>query len=162
MLFGDVLAHIPQVVVVSTSLGTFPRPVPRPLPGVTLPASPECPTPLYWGWLWGGRSWSRSLTRGWSSAWTWVLALVNVRVVGFVPGHCRAIAAPLPRPLPGVPLPASPECLTPQTWGWLFDGRLVACSWSSLWSMVCSTRVFDVVGVAAGRSLGRPGGRRRC
>ena len=78
----------------STSLGTFPRPVPRPLPGVTLPASPECSTPQSRGWLWGGWPWSRSLTRGWSSVWTWVLALVNVRVVGFVPGHCRAIAAP--------------------------------------------------------------------
>ena len=32
MLFGEVSAYIPQVVVISTSLGTFPRPVPRPLP----------------------------------------------------------------------------------------------------------------------------------
>ena len=94
VLFGDVSAYIPQVVVISTSLGTFPRPVPRPLPGVTLPASPECPTPQSRGWLWGGWSWSRV--------------------------------------------------------------------WTSPVSMMCSTRVFDVVGVIAGRGVGRRAGRRRC
>ena len=94
MLFGDVSAYIPQVGVISTSLGTFPRPVPRPLPGVTLPASPECPTPLCRGWLWG-----------------W-LVVVEGMDVG--------------------------------------------------WSMMCSTRVFDVVGVIAGRGVGRRAGRRRC
>ena len=94
VLFGDVSAYIPQVVVISTFLGTFPRPVPRPLPGVTQPASPECPSPQFRGWLWGGWSWSRSLTRGWSSVWV--------------------------------------------------------------------TSVFDVVGVIAGRGVGRRAGRRRC
>lgn len=32
VLFGDVSAHIPQVVVMSTSLGVLPRPVSRPWP----------------------------------------------------------------------------------------------------------------------------------
>src|SRR5699024_12545965 len=32
VLFGEVLAYIPQVGVMSTSLGALPRPVPRPLP----------------------------------------------------------------------------------------------------------------------------------
>ena len=118
MLFGEVLTHIPQVAVMSTSLGTFPRPVPRPLPGVTLPASPECPSPQYWGWLWGGWSWSRSLTRGWSSVWSWVLALVGARCRGLCVGL-------LPRPLPGVTLPASPECPSPLCWGWLWGCRRV-------------------------------------
>lgn len=100
----------------STSLGALPRPVPRPLPGVTLPASPECPSPLYWGWLWGGWPWSRSLTRGSSSVWvtrvfdvvgviacllpcpvsmvwvTWVFEVVGVvagRGLGCSGGRCR-------------------------------------------------------------------------
>ena len=70
-MFGDVLAHIPQVVVMSTSLGALPRPVPRPLPGVTPPASPECPSPQYWGWLW---------------AWLVVVEVVDLGVVKCV-GH---------------------------------------------------------------------------
>ena len=94
VLFGEVLAHIPQVGVMSTSLGALPRPVPRPLPGVTPPASPECPSPQSRGWLWGGWPLPVSLTRGWSSVWV--------------------------------------------------------------------TRVFDVVGVIAGRGVGRRAGRRRC
>ena len=94
MLFGDVSAYIPQVVVMSTSLGALPRPVPRPLPGVTLPASPECPSPQSRGWLW--------------------------------------------------------------------DGRRAAYWWSWLWSIACASWVFDVVGVIAGRGVGRRAGRRRC
>ena len=136
----------------STSLGALPRPVPRPLPGVTLPASPECLSPLYWGWLWGGWLWSRSLAWGWSSVWAWVLALVGAR--------CRGLCVRLlPRPLPGVTLPASPECLSPQSRGWLWGGRRVACVWPWLLSMMCSTRVFEVVGVVGGRGLGRGEGR---
>src|SRR5699024_701665 len=90
----------------------------------------------------------RSLTGGWSSVWAWVLALVGAR--------CRGLRVGLlSRPLPGVTPPASPECSAPQTWGWLFDGRLVACWWSSLWSMAWASLVFDVVGVIVGRGLGR-------
>src|SRR5699024_10316160 len=37
--------------------------------------------------------WSRSLTRGWSSVWAWVLALVGARCRGLCVGL-------LPRPLP--------------------------------------------------------------
>ena len=93
VLFGEVAAYIPQVGVMSTSLGALPRPVPRPLPGVTPPASPECSTPQSRGWLWGGWPCSRSLTRGWSSVWAWVLALVGAR--------CRGLRVGLlSRPLP--------------------------------------------------------------
>ena len=155
VLFGDVSAYIPQVDVVSTSLGALPRPVPRPLPGVTLPASPECLSPLYWGWLWGGWLWSRSLTWGWSSVWAWVLALVGARCRGLCVGL-------LSRPLPGVTPPASPECSTPQCWGWLLGGRRVACVWPWPVPMACVIRVFDVVVVSADRSVGCPGGRCRC
>ena len=152
-MFGGVLAHIPQVDVVSTSLGALPRPVPRPPPGVTPPASPECSTPQSRGWLWGGWPWSRSLTRGWSSVcghgcWLWLVP----GAVGYVSGCCHA-------PCPGVTLPASPECLSPQCWGWLLGGRRVACWWPWLLSMMCSTRVFEVVGVVGGRGLGRGEGR---
>ena len=103
-MFGDVSAHIPQVVVMSTSLGALPRPVPRPLPGVTLPASPECLSPLSRGWLWGcqwvvtalltgGRYWCRwgwlfVCSRLWlcsmAEDWVVVLAVVVVDGVGFV------------------------------------------------------------------------------
>lgn len=38
----------------------------------------------------------------------------------------------------------------------------LACSWSFLVSMGLAFRVFDVVGVVAGRGLGRGGGRCRC
>src|SRR5699024_3065546 len=164
-----------------------PAPCRAPCPGVTLPASPECPSPQSRGWLWGGWSWSRVWAWRWSSVWAWVLALVGARCRGLCVGL-------LPRPLPGVTPPASPGCPTPQTWGWLFDGRLaacwwtpsvsmawaslvfdvvgvvagrgvgrrVACPWPSSVSVVCSTRVFDVVGVVAGRGVGCPGGRGRC
>ena len=96
VLFGDVLAHIPQVVVVSTSLGALPRPVPRPLPGVTLPASPECSTPQSRGWLWGGWPWSRSLTRGWSSVWVTRVFDVVVVVAGRGLGCLVSYSWPLP------------------------------------------------------------------
>ena len=73
-----------------------------------------------------------------------------------------ALPRPVPRPLPGVTLPASPECLSPQCWGWLLGCRRVACWWPWLLSMMCSTRVFDVVGVVAGRGVGCCAGRGRC
>ena len=37
--------------------------------------------------------------------------------------------------------------------------RCGSLCWPSLWSMVCSTRVFDVVGVSSGRGMGRSEGR---
>ena len=104
VLFGDVSAHIPQVVVMSTSLGALPALCRAPLPGVTPPASPECPTPLSRGWLWGcqwvvtalltgGRYWCRwgwlfVCSRLWlcsmAEDWVVVLAVVGVVGVGFV------------------------------------------------------------------------------
>src|SRR5699024_11845188 len=41
-------------------------------------------------------------------------------------------------------------------------GRCVVCVWPLSLSMVCSTRVFDSVGVVVGRGRGRRAGRRRC
>ena len=154
VLFGEVSAYIPQVGVMSTSLGTFPRPVPRPLPGVTRPASPECPSPQCWGWLWGGWSWSRVWTWGWSSVWvTRVFEVVGViagrgvgrrvayvwsssvlvgrvtrvfEVVGVPAGRGLGCRVSCSRPLPGVTLPASPECPSPLCRGWLWGCRRVA------------------------------------
>ena len=87
--------------------------------------------------------------------WAWVLALVGARCRGLCVGL-------LPRPLPGVTLPASPECLSPQSRGWLLGGRRVACVWPWPVPMACVIRVFDVVVVSADRSVGCPGGRCRC
>ena len=83
-------------------------------------------------------------------------------VVGVVAGRGLGGHVSCPRPLPGVTLPASPECLSPQSRGWLLGCRRVACWWPWLLSMMCSTRVFDVVGVVAGRGVGCPAGRGRC
>lgn len=176
------MAHIPQVGVISTSLGALPRPVPRPLPGVTLPASPECLSPQSWGWLWGGWSWSRSLTRGWSMVWvTRVFEGVGVTagrgvgcrvacswttsvsmacstrvfdVVGVTGGRGVGCRVSCSRPLPGVTRPASPECPSPQSRGLALGGWRVACWWSLLVSLVWAFRVFEVVGVLGGRGVG--------
>ena len=82
-MFGDMLAHIPQVVVISTSLGALPRPVPRPLPGVTPPASPECPTPLSRGWLLG----CRRVACWWPLLVSVGLAFRVFEIVGMVAGR---------------------------------------------------------------------------
>src|SRR5699024_8307176 len=98
------------------------------------------------------------------------LAVVVVDGVGFVGirgcgrgcwsrvGWSRVLSAPLP----GVTLPASPECLSPQSRGWLLGGWCVACVWSWLLLMSWVIRVFEVVGVVVGRGVGCPGGRGRC
>ena len=152
VLFGDVSAYIPQVVVISTSLGTFPRPVPRPLPGVTRPASPECPTPLCRGWLWGwlvvvegmgvgvvecvGHTsvrrrgcdcWPRCGSSCWPSSVLMAWASLVFEVVGVPAGRGLGGRVSCPRPLPGVTRPASPECPTPLCRGWLLGCRRVAC-----------------------------------
>lgn len=200
----------------STSLGALPRPVPRPLPGVTLPASPECPSPQSRGWLWGGWPWSRVWTWGWSSVW--VTRVFDV--VGVIAGRGvgRRVACLLPCPVSmvwvtwvfevvGVVAGRGLGCSAGRGWCWwcglrwcstlwawlLAEGWFVACPahapcpaspyrlrrsilrhcigagcgvdawvtywWSRLWSIVCVTWVFEVVGEVAGRELGRGVGR---
>lgn len=155
MLFGEVSAYIPQVVVISTSLGTFPRPVPRPLPGVTLPASPECPSPLYWGWLWGGyrvaRWWTTSVSMACSTRVFEVVVVAAGRGEGCPGGLFMAVVR-----VGGVGFGGVRGC------GYVQWPRTGSIRWPSLWSMVCSTRVFDVVGVVAGRGVGRFAGRSCC
>ena len=64
-----------------------------PLPGVTLPASPEYLSPLYWGWLWGGRStacpWTTSVSMVWVIRVFEVVGVTVGRGVGRPGGRCR-------------------------------------------------------------------------
>ena len=106
-------------------------------------------------WPWCGSScWPSSVLMAWAS--------LVFEVVGIVAGRGLGCRVSCPRPLPGVTQPASPECLSPQSRGWLWGCRRVACWWTTSLSIAYSTRVFDVVGVAAGRGVGCPGGRGRC
>lgn len=172
----------------STSLGALPRPVPRPLPGVTPPASPECPSPQSWGRLWGGcgvvgrgrgrwrRRWPMACStrvfevvgviagRGLGcpgGRWALLMAWTSLAfdVVGVPGGRGLGCRVSCSRPLLGVTLPASPECLSPQSRGWLWGCRRVAYVWSLPVSMAWVIRVFDVVGVVAGRGVGCGEGR---
>lgn len=192
----------------STSLGTFPRPVPRPLPGVTQPASPECPTPQSRGWLWSGwwvvevvdlgvvdgvghksvrccgrDCWPRVvvvvlLARGrlrcrrcvpqecsrlWACLlvedWVVLLAVVVVDGVCFVGvrGCGRGcwprggLSRRLLMAVVGVD-GAGFSCV--RGCGYVRWPRIGSLCWPTLWSMVCSTSVFDDVGVTAGRGVG--------
>lgn len=71
------------------------------------------------------------------------------------PAPCRALC-------PGADPPATPVCPAPLIRGWSWGGRRVACWWPLPLSTVWVIRVFDVVGVVAGRGLGCTGGRCRC
>ena len=106
--------------------------------------------------------WPRCGSSCWPSSVLMAWASLVFEVVGVVAGRGLGCRVSCPRPLPGVTLPASPECLSPQSRGWLLGCRRVACWWPWLLSMMCSTRVFDVVGVVAGRGVGCPAGRCRC
>src|SRR5699024_9226649 len=111
----------------------------------------------------GGRDW---WPRSWSSCWPSSLlmawASLVFEVVGVPAGRGLGGHVSCPRPLPGVTRPASPECPSPLYWGWLLGGWCVACVWSWLLLMSWVIRVFEVVGVVAGRGVGCPGGRGRC
>ena len=158
-----------------------------PCPGVTLPASPECPTPQYWGWLWawlvvvesvdvevvecvghtgvrchGRGCWPRSRSSCWPSSLLMACASLVFDVVGVPAGRGLVCFVSCSRPLPGVTSPASPECPSPLFRGWLWGCRRVDCWWLLSVSMACTSWVFDVVGGFAGRGLGCSGGRFRC
>ena len=171
----------------STSLGALPRPVPRPLPwrhptgfaGVSFATvlglvvgllvvvegmvvavvddvfhkSVRCRGRGCWPRC-GSSSWSSSVLMAWASVVFDVVCEVAGRGLG-----CRVSCS---RPLPDVTRPASPECPSPQCRGLLVGCWRVACWWTTSLSIAYSTRVFDVVGVAAGRGVGCPGGRGRC
>ena len=131
---------------------------------------PPCAAPPAWRYPTGFAGVSYATVSGLVVGWLAVVEVVDAGVVecvvmGVGSGWCRCrglCVGLLPRPLPGVTPPASPVCPSPQSRGWLWCGRCVAYVWPLPVSMVCSTRVFDVVGVADGRGVGRHRGRRRC
>ena len=75
---------------------------------------------------------------------------------------CRVVAAPPARRHPTGFAGVSFATVLGLVVGLSSRGRNVACWWSSSVSMVCSTRVFDVVDMVADRGVGCPGGRRWC
>ena len=76
----------------------------------------------------GGRDcWPRVGLLCWPSSLLMAWASLVFEVVGVVAGRGLGGHVSCPRPLPGVTLPASPECLSPQCWGWLLGCRRVAC-----------------------------------
>ena len=110
----------------------------------------------------GCNCWPRSRSLCWPSSVSMAWTSLMFDDVGVPTGRGLGCRVSCSRPLPGVTLPASPECLSPLYWGWLLGGWWVACVWSWLWSMSWVIRVFDVVGEVAGRGEGCPGGRSWC
>src|SRR5699024_5730832 len=111
----------------------------------------------------GGRDrWPRSRSSRWPSSVLMAWASLVFDVVGVPAGRGLGCRVSCSRPLPGVTRPASPGCLSPLYWGWLLGGWCVACVWSWLLLMSWVIRVFEVVGVVAGRGVGCRGGRGRC
>src|SRR5699024_8497476 len=105
----------------------------------------------------GGRDcWPRSRSSRWPSSVLMAWASLVFEVVGVPAGRGLGGHVSCPRPLPGVTRPASPECLSSLYWGWLLGGWCVACVWSWLLLMSWVIRVFEVVGVVAGRGVGCP------
>ena len=182
-MFGDVLAHIPRLVSYQHLWAHSPA-----LCRAPCPASPfrlrrsVLRHSVGAGW-WvvevvddagvdgvfhkrvrcrGCNCWPRCGSSCWPSSVLMVWASLVFEVVGVLGGRGLVCRVSCPRPLPGVTRPASPECLSPQSRGWLWGCRRVACWWTTSLSIAYSTRVFDVVGVAAGRGVGCPGGRGRC
>ena len=71
--------------------------------------------------------WPRCGSSCWPSSVLMAWASLRFDVVGVVAGRGTVCRVSCPRPLPGVTLPASPECLSPQSRGWLLGCRRVAC-----------------------------------
>ena len=123
VLFGDVLAHIPQVGVMSTSLGALPRPVPRPL--------------------------ARRHPSGFAG-------VSYATVLGLVVGLSSCCLLVAVAGVDGVGHKSVRGC------GCGCWPRVGSSGWSSSVSMELVSLVFDVMGVVAGRGVGRLAGRRRC
>ena len=73
----------------------------------------------------GGRDWwPRSRSSCWPSSLLVVWASLVFDVVGGLAGRGLGCRVSCSRPLPGVTLPASPECPSPQSRGWLWGCRV--------------------------------------
>ena len=99
--------------------------------------------------------WPRCGSLCWPSSVLMVWTSLMFDDVGVPAGRGLGCRVTCPRPLPGVTLPASPECLSPLYWGWLWGCRYVAYVWPLPVSMACASVVFEGVGVVAGRGVGR-------
>src|SRR5699024_9172803 len=83
----------------------------------------------------------------------------RVNIFGYIPPPCAAPPAwRYPSGFAGVSFATVSGLVV----GLSVGGRCVVCVCPLSLSMVCSTRVFDSVGVAAGRGRGRRVGRCRC